>query len=89
MSNMCATVRMEEKYLKININYTNLDEKNAIFNTVSKLDEKYKLHPDVYIRVLSENSGHYTIEFSNEHDNRETGTFFEELLKSLDIKECQ
>jgi len=88
MSDINAVVRMEEKYLKMELEYHNNDDKHKIFKTINDVDAVHKFHPDIYIRVVNENNGHYTVEFSTEHDNREAGEFFEDILKILNIKAC-
>jgi hypothetical protein len=83
--------RQEERYCGLSLEYPKGENhKETIVNTVEKLKKKYGVSPDLFYNDTEEEkktAGIY-IEFADDYD-RESQEFFEELVKTLGIKECQ
>lgn len=79
---------MEERYARLELEYFTLDQKEKIFNLTNELIKKYKIYPTKVISPKGEFQGTFCIEFHDDY-NRESGPFFEELLKGLNIQSCE
>lgn len=86
--NMCAVVRMEEMYLRLTIEYDNVNSRKKIANAIDNAENKTGLHPSVIRRAIDANAGNFSIEFNVECENREAGEFFEMIMKELNITHC-
>ena len=82
-----AHMAMEERYARLDIDYNSLEEKKKICNLVNDLIAKYKISPQITVEPETVEKGEYTIEFHDDYDKK-AGPFFEELLNTLGIKEC-
>ena len=88
MPNRCkAHVSMEERYAKLEIDYNSVEEKKRICNLVNDLIVKYKISPQITVEPKTVEAGEYVIEFHDDYDKK-AGPFFEDLIKTLNIKEC-
>jgi len=86
--NMCAVVRMEERYLRLTIEYNNQESKKQIDDVVSKIEKETNLFPSVTRRSIGADAGNYSIEFDAGSGDREAGDFFEKVIKELNITQC-
>jgi 3'-phosphoadenosine 5'-phosphosulfate sulfotransferase len=88
--NKCAVVRMEEMYLRLTVEYSNVDTMNEISDTIKQVEEEMKLYPNVVRRAINDHAGNFSVEFDAENDcTREAGKFFEKVMKKLGIDKCQ
>ena len=90
LHNMCASVKMEEGYMRISIEYTDPSSRSTICDAIGDVEIDLNMHPEVFHRRLEDNKGIFGIEFSgNDYVcQRSSGEFIEAVLKKLDIKEC-
>ena len=79
---------MEERYARLEIEYYTLEQKELIFNTTNDLIKKYKIYPTKIITPKGDFAGEFCIEFHDDY-NRESESFFEELLERLGIENCE
>ena len=86
---MCATVRMEEGYMRMGIEYNNPDSRQKINNAIEKVEEQMQLHPSVIRRAISPEAGNFSIEFGADGEHREAGDFCEAVIKELGITHCE
>ena len=86
----CATVKMEEGYMRMTIEYTDPSSRSVICDEIGKVEEEMNVYPEVIHRRISETSGTFSIEFSGEEYvcQRTSGEFAEAVLKKLGIKQC-
>lgn len=82
-----AEFRSEEKFSKLTFAYEGKEEGKLVCSTVDSIIEKYDKKPETYICNISNNKDVLVIEY---HDDiyRESGPIFEEMMKALDIKQC-
>lgn len=80
--------RQEERYCGLNLEFTKPEDKDRIFKIIADLKSELNLNPDVFDNNKPDGSGGVYIEFLDDYD-RESGDFFEEVIKRLDIKECE
>ena len=86
----CASIKMEEGYMRLTIEYTGLESRTLICDQIGKVEKEMDVYPEVIHRRTTENSGTFSIEFSGEEYicQRTSGEFTEAVLKKLDITEC-
>lgn len=90
MKNTCikAHHEMEERYARLILEYFSNDQRKTICDTVSEMIEAYKIAPSVTVTPKKDFCGEYSIEFHDDYD-KESGQFFEALIKKLDIGFCE
>ncbi len=79
---------MEERYSRLVLAYSSTEQRNHICNTVGKIIEVFKVAPSVVVTPGKDLSGEYSIEFHDDYD-KQSGKFFEEVIKQLDIEHCE
>ena len=86
----CATIKMEEGYMRMTIEYTGLESRSLICDEIGKVEKEMDVYPEVIHRRVTDESGAFSIEFSGEEYvcQRTSGEFAEAVLKRLGIKEC-
>ncbi len=86
----CATIKMEEGYMRMTIEYTGLESRSLICDEIGKVEKEMDVYPEVIHRRVTDESGAFSIEFSGEEYvcQRTSGEFAEAVLKKLGIKEC-
>jgi len=86
----CATVKMEEGYMRMAIEYTDPSSRSVICDEIGHVEEEMGLYPEVIHRRINETSGTFSVEFSGEEYvcQRTSGEFIEAILKKLNIKQC-
>ena len=89
-SKRTAIVSMEEGYMRASIEYDDFEYKADICKAITGLEKKLDIYPEVIYRIESEKKGFCSVEFSGDEYicSRSCGDFIEELLSTLDIKEC-
>jgi hypothetical protein len=82
-----AQFRSEERYSKLSIAYEGKQEGELVCSTIENIISKYQIQPETYTCNISDSKDVLVIEY---HDDisREAGPIFEEILKKLDIKQC-
>ena len=87
--NMCihALHEMEERYSRLVIEYFNREQKEKIFDVVNDAIKEYKLHPNQTMQPTEEFKGQFCLEFHDDY-RKESGDFFEFILKKLDVGYC-
>ncbi|RLA77411.1 MAG: hypothetical protein DRG78_17480 [Epsilonproteobacteria bacterium] len=86
----CATVKMEERYMRMTIEYTGLESRSLICDEIGKVEKEMDVYPEVIHKRVTSESGTFSIEFSGEGYicQRTSGEFAEAILKKLGIKKC-
>lgn len=82
-----AQFRSEERYTKLSIAYEGEEERSLVSSTVENIILKHKIQPQTYTSGISDNKEVLVIEYHDDSD-REAGAIFEEMIKTLNIKEC-
>jgi endo-alpha-1,4-polygalactosaminidase (GH114 family) len=82
-----AQFRSEEKYAKLSLGYDSKDEGVLVSSEVGKVIAKYKIQPQTYTSKGRGGREVLVIEYQDDAD-REAGDVFEEIIKILNIKEC-
>ncbi len=90
MKNTCikAYHEMEERYARLVLAYHNNEQRKTICDTVSIVIDEKEIVPTVTVTPGKNFGGEYSIEFHDDYD-KESGAFFEELIKKLDIGHCE
>jgi len=78
----------EERYSRLILEYSSLDERKLICDKVAETIEKLDMVPYTVVTPKDSKSGEYCLEFHDDYD-RKSGDFFESLLHSLGVKECE
>lgn len=89
MENSCirAYHEMEERYARMVLEYANLPQRKKICDSIAETIEATGFTPQTIITPKKDGSGEYVLEFHDDYD-KESGVFFEHLLKDLDITLC-
>ena len=82
-----AEFRSEERFSRLSLAFHNGEEKDMIVSKVESIIKKYPLQADIHFSDIAKDRSVMVIEY---HDdiNREAGEIFEEIMKTLDIKNC-
>ena len=90
MEKRTAVIRMEEGYMQVTIRYNNPKYKSEICRTISHIEDKMNLYPEVLHRRDDQKKGFCTVEFSGDEytHSRACGEFIEGLIRKLGIEEC-
>ena len=83
-----AQFRSEERYAKLSIAYEGTEEAQFVCSNVEKVIAKYKIQPETYTCNISDTKDVLVIEYHEDMD-REAGEIFEEIIKTLHIKQCE
>ncbi len=89
LRDMCATVRMEEKSLRMVVEFNSTQSKEKIHKAIDKIERQMDIHPSVISREINSCAGNFSIEFDVSGARREAGVFFENIMKELDIGYCE
>ncbi len=79
---------MEERYSRLVLVYNSNEQRNLICDSVGMMIEKKGIAPGVTVTPGKDLGGEYSIEFHDDYD-KQSGKFFEELIKKLDIEHCE
>jgi len=93
VNNRSASVKMEEGYMRLTVQYSEPKDRSVICDTIGKVEQETGLYPEVVHRRKDELCGSFSVEFGGSDNyvcTRECGDFVESLLKKLDItaREC-
>ncbi len=82
-----AEFRSEERFSRLSLAFCNNEEKEKVKKSVEAIVNKYSLQPDIHFSDIGNNKTVMVIEYHDDN-NREAGEIFEEIIKKLDIKQC-
>ena len=82
-----AQFRSEERYSKLSIAYEGKEEGSLVCSTVDGIVTKYKIQPETYTCNISDKKNVLVIEYHDDGE-RQAGAIFEEIIKTLNITEC-
>jgi hypothetical protein len=90
-SKRIATVNMEEEYMRLQIDYTENEDRAIICNIIDEIERELDAHPEVIHKRDKVSGGTYYIEFSKEiySHSRTPGEFIDKVLKKLNIDHCE
>ncbi len=86
---MRAYHEMEERYAMLEIKYFNEEQSKEINSVVTKAIKHFEVSPDIMIEHDDDNNdeGVFILEFHDDYD-KESGAFFESIIKELNIDKC-
>ncbi len=82
-----AEFRSEERFSKLSLAYEGEEEKNKVHSCIEKITKLHKMQPETYTCSISNGREVLVVEYHDDMD-REAGEIFEEIMKALDITEC-
>ncbi len=82
-----AEFRSEERFSKLSIAYEGKAEGELVCSTVENITAKHSIKPETYTCNISNGKDVLVMEYHDDID-RKAGAIFEEIMKALDIKEC-
>ena len=82
-----AEFRSEERFSRLSLAYSGDVEKKLVSLNVENIIAKYNIQPDLHISSIKDNKEVLVIEYHDDID-REAGAIFEEILKELNITQC-
>lgn len=83
-----AEFRSEERFSRLSLAYTSDEEKEKVNSCVDKMIAKNKnIKPEMHTTKTSSGKEVLVIEYHDDLD-RECGEIFENIMKELDIKNC-
>jgi len=91
LNNKCASVKMEEGYMRVTVEYTKPECRSMICDIIGEVERELDLFPEVIHRRKDTTSGTFSVEFGGSEDyvcTRTCGEFIETLLKKLEITKC-
>jgi len=93
INNRSASVKMEEGYMRVTIQYSEPNDRSIICDTIGEIEKALDLYPEVVHRRKDEVCGSFSVEFGGNDDyvcnsSRDCGAFVEQLLKKLEITAC-
>ena len=91
LGNGCASVRMEEGYMRAIIEYTKPECRSMICDLIGEVEKELDIFPEVMHKRKDATSGTFSVEFGGSDDHmctRTGGEFIETVLKKLELTEC-
>ena len=82
-----AEFRSEEKFSKLSIAYEGKEEGHLVCSIIDNITSKYTIQPETYTCNISNGREVVVIEYQDDN-SRESGAIFEEIMKALNITEC-
>ena len=82
-----AEFRSEERFSRLSLAYQGEEEKAKVSACVEEIVAKHKIKPEMYTTSTSNNREVLVIEYHDDMD-RESGEIFEDMMCSLNIKDC-
>ena len=82
-----AEFRSEERFSRLSLAYMNKEEKKRVWDCVEVIIAKHSMKPETYTTSISNDREVLVIEYHDDLD-RKAGAIFEDIIKTLDIKEC-
>jgi hypothetical protein len=91
LNNRSASVKMEEGYMRVTIQYNDIKDRSIICDTIDDIERQMNMFPEVIHRRRDDTSGSFSVEFGGSDEylcTRTCGEFIEILLKTLHITAC-
>jgi len=82
-----AEFRSEERFSRLSLAYTDDNEKEQVNKCVDKIISEHRIKPEMHTTATSSGKEVLVIEYHDDID-RKSGEIFEEIIKTLDIKNC-
>ena len=82
---MDAKVRSEEKFSRLSIAYEGKEEAELVCSTIDRITAQYDIKPETYTCSISNGRNVVVVEYQDDR-NREVGTIFENIIKTLNVK---
>jgi len=82
-----AEFRSEERFSRLALAYESDEEKNQVNKCVDEIIAKHNIKPEMHTTKTSSGKEILVIEYHDDMD-RESGEIFEEMMCSLNVKEC-
>ncbi len=82
-----AEFRSEERFSRLSLAYKGTEEKEKVCSCIEAIIAKHKIQPETYTTSVSNGREVLVIEYHDDLD-RESGPIFEEMIKVLNITEC-
>ncbi len=82
-----AEFRSEERFSRLSLAYKGEEEKEQVSSCIEKIIAKYTIQPETYTTSISKGREVLVIEYHDDLD-RECSAIFEEIITTLNIKEC-
>jgi len=82
-----AEFRSEERFSRLSLAYQGEEEKAKVNACVEEIVAKHKIKPEMYTTSVSNGKEVLVIEYHDDMD-RESGEIFEDMMCSLNIKDC-
>ncbi|NPA59403.1 MAG: hypothetical protein GXO30_02890 [Epsilonproteobacteria bacterium] len=82
-----AEFRSEERFSRLSLAYKGKEEKEKVAKCIDDMISKYTMKPEIHTTSISQGREVLVIEYHDDVD-REAGIIFEDIIKTLDIKEC-
>ncbi len=83
-----AEYRSEERFAKLSLAYTTDDERHKVHTCIDKITAKYDAQPETYTCSISDGKREVLVVEYHDDMDRESGAIFEEIMKELDITDC-
>ncbi len=87
LDSITAIHSREERYAKLELLYRSKKQKRKIFDALKDLNYRKECSVEVSDTKESDENGIVCIEFHDDYD-KESGPFFDELIKKLGIDRC-
>jgi RNA binding exosome subunit len=82
-----AEFRSEERFSRLSLAYSTDEEKSKVSACIDEIIAKHNIKPEMHTTKASNGKEILVIEYHDDMD-RESGEIFEEVMCSLNIKEC-
>lgn len=82
-----AEFRSEERFSRLALAFTQEDEEAKINDCIKEIVNKYDFKPEIHETSTSNGKKIIIIEYHDDID-REAGDIFEQIIKELDVKQC-
>jgi len=92
INNRSAQVKMEEGYMRLTIQYSEVNDRSIICDVIGDIEREFDLFPEVVHRRKDDICGSFSVEFGGSDDylcTRTCGQFVETILKKLNITACE
>lgn len=83
-----AEYRSEERFAKLSLAYTTEEEKQKVHKCVDAIVAKNNIKPETYTCSIAGGTREVLVIEYHDDSDRESGNIFEEMMKELDIKNC-
>ena len=82
-----AEFRSEERFSRLSLAFQGEEERKKVNSCIDRIVAKHSIKPEIHTTAISGSREVLVIEYHDDN-SRESGEIFEEIIKALDIKEC-